>query len=139
MPLALAAMVLAGSTRASFAAPAVGRSSASSSASVSITIPKITGIDVTAPAQLTVANQSARVNLSVFQTGEGAILIRTAPQGSPNPLQRASFRTAAPSSQIIAATGSGWQMHEDSPPGPPASRISTAATRNEVTYELWQF
>ncbi len=118
---------------------AIRRSSASASGSVSVIIPRISAIDVTATAHSTAANRPAGVDVIVFQSGGGAILVRTAPEVSRNPLQRASFRKAAPSLAMTTATRQGWQQLHDTPPEPRASRTSTVSPRLETTYELWQF
>lgn len=119
------------------AAPSVGRSTASATARVSVTIPQIAGIDLAAAKTPLTSTRGAGVVVSIFQTGNGAMLIRTAPH-LPWGVVRAAYRGASDDARIIGGSAPGWQQLHDTPPAR-AMRTSTNAAPDEITYELWQF
>lgn len=114
---------------------------ASASCSVSITIPRITGIDLSIPAVSAVSSAGPRVTIRLFETGVGAILIRTDPrEGATRPFQTVSLASTTNSSQIIAATSrGGWQALEESIPVRKVQRTAARPQVSEVTYEIWKF
>ncbi len=135
-PLLLTSLIL-GAALPMTAGTFVGRATASATARVSIAIPKLTGMDVTAAARPLVSTGAAHVDLRVFETGNGALLIRTAAR-APSTIVRAAFREED-ESRVIASGAPGWQQIHDTPPAGSALRSSTDHGEQEITYELWQF
>ncbi len=136
-----ASLMVAASTMAiatpSVAAVSIGRAGATATAHVSITIPKIAGIDVTTSVRPLVSTGSPGVAVMIFGSGDGGILIRKAPASS-HGIARAAYRSEAVSSRIIAAGRSGWQQLRDDLPAQ-VHRTSSQDDEREITYELWHF
>lgn len=119
----------------------VGRSTASASCHVSVTIPALTGIDLSAPAVAPASSAGARIAVRLFQTGAGAIVIRTAPyERDSNAIHTVALKNEAPASQIVAATTrGGWLTFDEPLPKQRAQRTSNTPRPEEVTYEVWRF